>query len=216
MTKQTSAKEFARRSFMEMMKDIGTSIPGHILSFDPASQLAQLQIGIARIDVDGKKVTPPPIIECPVYFFGGDYCVEVQIDPGCEGVILFSQRCIDAWVDEGGVANNPIQRFHDFSDAYFLPGIRSQPKRVSNFNNNGIRLRNKAGDQYFWLKNDNTSEIKSPSIKVVADDVDFDCDKLTHKGANIGIGHKHGGVDRGSSQTDGLKNDSSPIGPGNG
>lgn len=213
MTSKTSQTQFAKRSFMEMMKDVGTSIPGHILSFDGNTQLAQLQIGVARIDVNGNKVTPPPIIECPVYFFGGDYCVEVQIDPGCEGIIFFSQRCIDAWVDTGGVANNPIKRFHDFSDAYFLPGIRSQPKRITGFNNNGIRIRNKDASQYAWLKNDGELELKATKIKAVADDIDFDSDTLTHKGANIGLGHKHGGVDRGSSNTDGLKNDSSPIGP---
>jgi hypothetical protein len=177
MSARATQTELIKRSFSEMMKDLGTSIPGHILSFDSSTQLAQIQIGIQRIDSEGEKFTPPPLIECPVYVYGGDYSVEAQIDPGCEGVILFSQRCIDAWVNTGGVANNPILRFHDFSDAYFLPGLRSQPNKIASFQNNGIRLRNKAGDQYVWLKNNGEVHINSTG--------------LFHNGVNIGETHVH-------------------------
>jgi len=149
------------RAFTEMMKDVGTSIPGHILAFDPITQLAQVQIGIVKTRIDGMTFEPTPLIEVPVYFFGGAYCIEVQIDPLTEGVIVFSQRCIDAWVNTGGVAENPIMRFHDFSDACFLPGLRSQPNKIADFKNNGIRMRNADGTNYIWLKNDGTAEIKA-------------------------------------------------------
>ena len=177
MVQRASLTELVKRTFTEMMKDVGTSIPGHITAFDAARQIAQVQIGIQRIDNNGNRFDPPPLIECPVYVAGGDYAVEIQIDPGCEGVILFSQRCIDAWVDTGGVANNPILRFHDFSDAYFLPGMRSQPNKLPSFQNNGIRMRNRSGDQSVWLKNDGTAHINSTG--------------LFHNGVNIGETHVH-------------------------
>ncbi len=169
MSSKATLTNLLQRSFIEMMKDVGTSIPGHILSFDPDTQLAQLQIGIQRVDVAGTTFTPPPLIECLVYVYGGDYTVEVQIDPGTEGIIFFSQRCIDAWNDTGGVANIPILRFHDFSDAYFLPGLRSQPNAISGHANNGIRLRNKDGSEYIWLKNDGTANIKTGTLTIDAD-----------------------------------------------
>lgn len=158
--------ELIKRSFTEMMKDVGTSIPGYILAFDPDRQIAQVQIAIERIDRDGNSFTPPPLIECPVYFFGGSYAIDVQVDKGTEGVILFSQRCIDAWVNNGGVAKNPVLRFHDFSDAYFLPGLRSQPKKLPSFQNNGIRMRNNDGSKYIWLKNDGTAEITVTTLNI--------------------------------------------------
>lgn len=160
MSAEITLTNLVKRSFIEMMKDIGTSIPGHIIAFDPDTQLAQLQIGIVRIDADGETFTPPPIIECPVYIFGGsEFIVETQIGSGDEGIVVFSQRCIDAWVNSGGVAQNPILRFHDFSDACFLPGLRSQPNKISGYSNDGIRLRNKAGDHYMWLKSDGTLDM---------------------------------------------------------
>ncbi|HBO3938719.1 TPA: hypothetical protein L4T48_002265 [Pseudomonas aeruginosa] len=160
-----------RDAFGELMKDVCTSIPGHVLTFDPVTQCAQVQIGILRVDVNDATFTLKPIIEVPVHFPGGDYCVEYQIDPGCEGDILFSQRCIDGWVQSGGVAYNPVGRFHNMQDAMFLPGFRSKPNALPAFQNNGVRLRNKAGTQFVWLKNDNSISMDNGVAKfdVLAD-----------------------------------------------
>lgn len=169
MTSTVSNTELTRRTFVEMMKDVGTSIPGHFLTFDPATQLAQIQIGVQRIDVNGNTFEPSPLIECPVAFLGGsEYFIEHQIDPGDECLIVFSQRCITGWKNTGGVANNPIMRFHDFSDAAVLPGLRSQPNKITDHQNNGVRLRNKTGDKFIWLKNDGTAAITVDTLTVIA------------------------------------------------
>lgn len=147
--------QMLREAFREMMKNVATSSPGYILAFDPMTQLAQVQIGILRVDLNGGTFAPPAIIETPVCFIGGeDYHLEYQIDPNCEGDIFFSQRCVDGWLQTGGVAQNPIGRFHDPQDAFFLPGFRSLPNKLPAFQNNGIRMSNRAGTQFMWLKND--------------------------------------------------------------
>ena len=156
MTLEVTQTELIKSAFRDLMKSVCTSIPGNILAFDPATQLAQVQIGIVRIENGGAEFTPPPLITVPVYFCGGAFSVEYEINPGDEGFILFSQRCIDGWKTTGGVAKNPIIRFHDLSDAAFFPGFRSQPNVLSGFENNGIRLRNNDASHYVWLKNDGT------------------------------------------------------------
>lgn len=150
-----------KQSFRELMKGVNTSIPGHVLAFDPATQLAQVQVGILRIDLNGAEFAVPPIIEVPVQFPGGDWCVEYQIDPGCEGWIMFSQRCVDGWLQSGGIATNPIGRFHNMQDAAFLPGFRPAPVVLPGFQNNGVRLRNREGTQFAWLKRDGSIFIEN-------------------------------------------------------
>ena len=164
-------EKLIRNAFGELMKDVCTSIPGHVLTFDPLTQRAQVQIGILRVDVNDATFTIPPIVEVPVYFPGGDFAIEYQIDEGCEGDILFSQRCIDGWVQSGGVATNPRGRFHSMQDAMFLPGFRSQPNVLPDFQNNGVRMRNRAGTQFVWLKNDNSISMDNGVAKfdVLAD-----------------------------------------------
>lgn len=196
-----------RDAFRECMKGVCTSIPGHVLTFDPDTQLAQVQPGIMRVDINGAEFKVPPIIEVPVYFPGGDYCIEYQIDPGCEGDILFSQRCIDGWIQSGGVAENPIGRFHNMQDAMFLPGFRSQPNVLPSFQNNGVRMRNKAGTQFVWLKNDNTISMQngSGSFQLLADGsflinglkITVDGNVITAAGVNLNT-HRHTGVTPGS------------------
>lgn len=168
---KTKQPELLRRSFIELMKNVCTSIPGHILTFDPDTQLAQVQVGIQRVDINDAVFQVGPIIETPVYFPGGDFCLEYQIDPGCEGDILFSQRCIDGWIQSGGIAANPIGRFHNMQDACFLPGFRSMPNVLPAFQNNGIRLRNRSGNQFAWLKNNGDIAIENPNgfMRLLAD-----------------------------------------------
>lgn len=154
MADRASGSQVQRVAFNENMKSVYTSIPGHVLAFDPKTQRAQIQIGIQRIDINGVAWVPAPIIDVPVCFPGDDFVMEFQIDPGCEGIVHFSQRCIDGWKQTGGTADNPAARFHNQQDAMFVPGIRSLPNVIKGFSNNGIKLRNKDGTQYSWLKND--------------------------------------------------------------
>lgn len=164
-------REMLDAFFGERMKSVYTCIPAHVVAFDPKTQLAQLELGIKRVDIDGKTYTPPPIIDSPVLFPGDGWAVEYQIDPGCEGLALFSQRCIDGWVSSGGVADNPLARFHDMQDALFIPGFRPMPTVLPKFQNNGIRLRNRAGAHWVWLKNDGSITIENGAghIRMAAD-----------------------------------------------
>ncbi len=202
MTQHSNLTALIKQTSRSMMKNVATSTPGHIIAFDKDTQLAQVQIGIVRLTANGTTVEPPPIIEVPVYFSGSEsYFIECEINPNCEGIVLFSQRCIDGWNSTGGIAQNPILRFHDFNDAMFLPGLRSQPNAIQSFENNGIRLRNKAGTQYAWLKNDDSIEFKNSSATMVisADGAfngtftsfNVDSDSFTHNGVNVGDDHKH-------------------------
>lgn len=205
MTISSTFTELFKRTFSDMMKDVATSIPGHVLAFDTTTQRAQIQIGIVRIDVNGKTFIPPPLIEVPVYFAGGsNYLMEHQIDPLDEGFIMFSQRCIDAWNTTGGVAQNPILRFHDYSDAVFFPGLRSEPNAIESFENNGIRLRDKNADNYIWLKNDGSVTIKSTDFNV-------ESPTFTHNGTNVGDDHKHAAGTYNISGTPVVDNSGNPL-----
>lgn len=155
-----------RESFYGLMTGINTAIPGRVLSFDSATQLAEVQASI-MIRGSDSDIASPPIIGVPVHFSGGgEFHIEHQIDPGDEGLIIFSQRSIDAWIDQGGDAPQSINRTFDAGDALFIPGFRSNPKKITGFENNGVRIRNKAGDSQIWLKNDGTAEISVTELVV--------------------------------------------------
>lgn len=214
-TKRASGSQVQRVAFNENMKSVYTSIPGHVLAFDPKTQRAQIQIGIQRVDIDGTAWVPAPIVDVPVAFPGDDFILEYQIDPGCEGIVMFSQRCIDGWKQTGGAADNPTARFHNQQDAMFVPGIRSLPNVIQGFSNNGIKLRNKDGSQYAWLKNDGSLAFGNgnAAINITANgDISFTNPsgnvQLTADGKFIINGiefgtHRHTGVESGGSTSGG-------------
>ncbi len=201
--------ECIKSAFFELSKEINTSIPAEIIRFYPDTQLADVQIAIKRKDSDGSYVNHPQLLGVPVHFAGGDWVLEHSISAGCVGIIVVSQRCIDGWIFNGGIAEMPHLRMHDKNDAIFIPGVRPQPKKIQDFANDGIRLRSKSGSCSVWIHEDDTVEMESNGHRIVltgggdcsisiggalsisASDVSIDSGGLTHNGVNIGSDHKH-------------------------
>lgn len=207
---QAEFSKMLRDVFGEYLKDnMRTSIPGHVLKFDPATQMAEIQIGLMLEDRQGKQEARRPIICVPVQFWGASGgTLECRVGTGTEGSLLFSQECIDSWVDQGGVAVKSEPRRFSANDAYFIPGIRSIPGAITSFANDGIRLRSNDGAAYFWIHDDKTLEIDGVSLNVKCSanfeqPANFEqavttMTTITNQGVSIGLEHTHGGVMPGS------------------
>ncbi len=201
-TREQFAK-MLREIFGEYLKDnVRTSVPGHVLSFDPATQLAEVQIGLMLEDRLGNSEPRRPIVRVPVQFWGAaGGTLECRVAEGVEGSIMFSQECIDSWVDQGGVAAKSEPRRFSINDAYFLPGVRSVPGAITAFANDGIRLRSLDGSAYVWIHDDKTVEIDGVSLSVKCP-ANFEAAVTTettihNQGISIGFEHGHTGVEFG-------------------
>ncbi len=161
-TREQFAK-MLRDIFGEYLKDnVRTSVPGHVLSFDPTNQLAEVQIGLMIEDRQGNAEARRPIVRVPVQFWGASGgTLECRVAQGTEGSIMFSQECIDSWVDQGGVAAKSEPRRFSINDAYFIPGVRSVPGAITDFANDGIRMRSVDGVAYAWLMDDKTVDMSN-------------------------------------------------------
>lgn len=207
--------QMLRTCMGDYLKDnLKTSVPGNVLSFDPATQMAQIQIGLKMHKATGEQEDRSPAIYVPVQFWGGSGgTLECKVSAGDEGMLLFSQECIDSWVDQGGVAVKSEPRRFSQNDAVFIPGVRSIPGAISDFTNNGIRLRNKAGSSYYWIKDDGSVEVggtkfvvkcpmEAEGISTFKEAVLTEA-TITNQGVSIGIDHRHIGVTAGN-QTSGT------------
>jgi hypothetical protein len=215
LTSRTQAEfsKMLREVFGEYLKDnMRTSIPGHVLKFNPVTQMAEVQIGLMLEDRQGKQAVRRPIICVPVQFWGASGgTLECRVDSGTEGSLLFSQECIDSWVDQGGVAVKSEPRRFSINDAYFIPGVRSIPGAISNFANDGIRLRSNDGTAYFWIHDNKTLEVDGVSLNVrcpanFEQPVNFEQAVTTettiaNQGVSIGKAHTHNGVQAGSGNS---------------
>lgn len=204
---QAEYSKMLRGIFGEYLKDnMRTSVPGHVLSFDPVTQMAEVQIGLMLEDRLGVQQPRRPIIHVPVQFWGAaGGTLECRVATNTEGVLFFSQECIDSWVDQGGVAVKSEPRRFSINDAYFIPGVRSIPGAITDFSNDGIRLRSNDGSAYFWIHDDKSLEIGGVSLNVKCP-ANFEQAVTTmttihNQDVNIGKTHTHNGVQSGSGNS---------------
>jgi hypothetical protein len=100
-------------------------------------------------------VTIPLLLDVPVLFPGaGGYALTYPVKAGDEGLVILASRCIDSWWTRGGVQAQAELRMHDLSDGFFLPGFRSNPRKLTGFSNSVIRMTTDDGSQYVELDKD--------------------------------------------------------------
>jgi hypothetical protein len=133
---------------------------GIIQAFDTSTQLATIQIAMKQVkDVaeDGTRtvVEYPLILECPVMvLFGGVDVLTLPIAAGDNCIVLFCDRDIDQWLNNGNDKVPTTSRAHDMNDAFAIVGIRPLTNSIANYLSNGIRLSHGTGNSQIDLKTD--------------------------------------------------------------
>lgn len=151
------------------LKDLHTSIPGIIESFNPVTQLASVQPVVKRVfrteENNEELLSPLPLpilINVPVQFpRGGGFSLTFPVKKGDECLLVFCERSIDNWHKFGGVKEPTARRFHDLSDATAFVGISSVPNKIPNYDPDNTVIKKDNGNVYISLNDDNTLDIYS-------------------------------------------------------
>ncbi|MCR5990759.1 hypothetical protein HKW65_06135 [Enterobacter ludwigii] len=180
----------------QLLWDLMFCLPGKVTDYDPDLQRAVVEIGIQRHEGRGVFNTLPEIKHVPVQFAGSpEWSVFHELPEGTEGLIHFSQRSVDYWIEQGGPVRPLDARMFDATDAFFSPGYRSRATSISGLPNEGIGMSNASGSVRLHLSD------AGINLKVGGQMLSLSSDGLTHNGKNIGSTHKHGGVESGGSKT---------------
>ncbi|MHA7915993.1 Gp138 family membrane-puncturing spike protein [Alloalcanivorax xenomutans] len=139
------------RVFGNLMRQMMFCLPGKVANFDPDNQTATVEVGIQKVGPDGTGRSFPTIDKVPVCFPGDSHYLWHAVESGCEGLIHFSQRSIDEWLDRGGPVAPADGRMLSLKDAFFVPGFRSRGNRIPGFRNSGAGISDKDGENYVWL-----------------------------------------------------------------
>lgn len=144
-----SDEDAASAAARSMMKALCVSGPGIVDGFDAATQTAKVRVAIKR-NFASLGWVETVCVDVPVVFpAGGQLVLTFPIGPGDEGILIFGDRAIDNWFANGGVQEASEIRFHDPSDAMFVPGISSKPRALQSFNETAAELRTRDGAVIF-------------------------------------------------------------------
>ena len=187
---QTELLEQAKNN---AMMDVRVSMPARIVSFNPATKTASVEIGLKMVNADDTQSDYPPLVDCPCLFTrGGGFHLVHPYKVGDKGIVLFSDRCFDGWFQAGQVAPPMDFRVHSMSDAYFIGGADCLDD-VSPI----------VSDAMFIGKDDNSAGV---TIKA-SGDIDLNGVNISPSGiitlpdGTILNSHVHGNVQSGNSTT---------------
>jgi hypothetical protein len=152
----------------KMLAQANFCLPGIVEEFNADTQMAKVVPAIKRKVTDGEKVEyvkMPIILSVPIVL----PCVQIAgllltlpIRKEDEGMIFFSDRFIDNFVEKGGFQppeacggdNKTTEpRAHSLTDAQFFPGVITKPhaKRIPNWNTEAMELRTFDGKNFIRL-----------------------------------------------------------------
>lgn len=154
-----SDEEVIDSTIMAAMNHTRVAYPGVIRSFDPDTVTCVVDIAILsataeslegktsldRNDYQDKEF--PLVLDAPVVFpRGGGVTLTFPIKAGDECLVVISSRSIDFWWQSGSVQKPSIERNHDFSDAFVIPGPQSLARKISGISASAAQLRTDDGD----------------------------------------------------------------------
>jgi hypothetical protein len=127
-----------------VMNNLNVVQVGTIQNFNPLNQTAIITLNTKRLVATNPDTweSYPPLVDVPVLILGGGGgAITFPIKQGDECIILFNDRELDNWFQNGGVQTFSSQRTHDFSDGMAIVGLRSLPNVLSDYNTDGIDIR---------------------------------------------------------------------------
>lgn len=195
--------------------DIHTALPAKMVSCDGHS--ATVQLMITQVMRGGEALELPPLVDVPVGFYrGGGFCVTVPVKAGDEGLVIFAERCIDGWYVSGQQSAPLDTRFHDYSDAFFLPQGSSQPNRIPAYSADSLSMQTDDGSTFIRIKPgkiimqgdiEHTGNRTQQGNSLVNGDHSVNGNSessggtIKHNGKDIGDTHTHSGVETGGGNT---------------
>lgn len=114
---------------------------GHVLTAKAA-----IKATITTPEGKLKQVEYPPFVDVPVkYAGGGDVVTTHPVKKGDEGTMFFMSRAFDMFQQSGGVQVAIDGRASSLSDGVFIPGGRSDPKKLRNVSDESHQVRSVDG-----------------------------------------------------------------------
>lgn len=170
VSSQTRSGDLAEtfKSERETTKNqIRVALPGIVQSFDPDAVTAVVQPAIRSVETDNddNRVTKnyPLLVDVPVIFPRGGGCtLTFPVKAGDECLVIFADRCIDFWWQNGGVQEPVDDRVHDLSDAFCIVGPQSQAQKISGISTSAAQLRTDDGAAFVEVAAGHAITVQTP------------------------------------------------------
>lgn len=161
-----SKEQYNAELVQKVFSTLKVAMPGVIESFDPDSVSASVRPAIKGYDggtEDDGWIELPLLVDVPVIFPRGGGCtLTFPVKAGDECLLIFADRCIDFWWQNGGVQKPVDLRMHDLSDAFAIVGPQSQAHKISGISTSAAQLRTDDGAAFVEVAVGHAITVKTP------------------------------------------------------
>lgn len=153
-----SSEDQAQDDLDAACAELRVAFPAIVQAVDLEKQTVSAQISLQgkKTDESGSDYQNYPLlVDVPIVWpRAGGFALTFPIKAGDECLVVFADRCVDAWWQSGGVQKPIDDRAHDFSDGFAIFCPTSQPKAIKNVSSDAVDLRNEARSDYISIKED--------------------------------------------------------------
>lgn len=149
---EAALQEYVLSLIDRRQSEMHTAMPVRVVK-DSDGHTVALQPLIKRVmkkpDGTTTLIDYPVISDVPVQFAsGGGVTVTHPIKEKDEGIAIIASRAFDNWFQQGGEQNQGDARMHDMSDAFYIPGVRSNPRKLKNVSTTSTQMRSDDGKHF--------------------------------------------------------------------
>lgn len=174
-------------TFLSMIADIHTCLPGTIETYDYKKRKATVKPLIKKKYIEGDTQELPILVNVPIVFPCSKIAgVVFPLSRGDGVLIVFSERALERWKSSGNVVEPGDPRKFDLSDGIAIPGLFSFKQNSFASNNNDLEVANK-GQTITIKKNGDIDIGGTPVSKLVNESFMTLFNAHTHLSAAPGI-----------------------------
>lgn len=134
--------EVLKASFEMMISQVHTCLPGKIETYDYEYQKASVKPLIKKKYLDGKVESLPVIVNAPVLFpRTANFSFTYPLEKDDLVLILFSERSLELYLEQGGEQEPGDRRKFDLSDAIVIPGLYPFSEKSKAKNNDDVFIK---------------------------------------------------------------------------
>jgi hypothetical protein len=160
-------EETFRTAVAGLLKNTWTAMPtivrqdsdGHTVTHQPAIQRKVIDPYSGQVTYEDHPQYPDGVVHYPS---GGGHSFTHPVSQQDEGVSLFMSRNLDSWRQSGGSQQPIDDRMHSLGDAVFIPGVRSDPRKLYQVATDAAHVR--SDDKKHVHEVSGTTGVKSKSV----------------------------------------------------
>jgi hypothetical protein len=170
MADKDNFTDLLAQAFRNRQAEMRVAMPAKVTSYDFKAQKATVKPLINRKYADGRIEEYPVINNVPMIFpRSGGASLTFPVKIGDTVLLVFSDRSIESWAENGGNVNPDDNRMHNINDAIAIPGLIPFVAGSAAKNNDDVLL-TYAGAE-ISIQSDGKINMKSPKVTIDAPEV---------------------------------------------